>query len=185
MTRCLNNRSPNGWWIFGLEEKAKFFMLNCCGYFLSNFCKNLSYFLIPHLVTLLSIATKVTLSARRTRKLFKKQENQYEKSEQCDQIWRNFATLAKFWKALAILKGLFGIWQTFVPNLVNLYCNWAKFLWGKWPKYWKSNVVIWSHWGGEYNVQERYRMNYDIWPWLILIERLYEVEAQTTQTIFT
>ena len=37
---------------------------------------------------------------------------------QCDQIWRNFATLAN-------LKGLFG--QNVAPNLINFSCNWANF----------------------------------------------------------
>ena len=40
---------------------------------------------------------------------------------QRDQIWRNFATLAKFYQSLAILKGLFSIWQNCESTLAIFY----------------------------------------------------------------
>ena len=46
-------------------------------------------------------------------------------SRQCDQIWRNFATLAKFWKTFANFKGLLVFGQNFLPNLVKFTCNLA------------------------------------------------------------
>ena len=39
---------------------------------------------------------------------------------QCDQIWRNFATLAKFYKSLAIF------WR-FISYLANLFHYWIRF----------------------------------------------------------
>ena len=41
---------------------------------------------------------------------------------QCDQIWRNFATLAKFKNIWQLYKGLVSIWQTFEPTLENSVC---------------------------------------------------------------
>ena len=46
---------------------------------------------------------------------------------QCDQIWRNFATLAKTLKSWAIFEGLFTIWENFGQTLANLVCHWASF----------------------------------------------------------
>ena len=46
--------SPNAWWIFGLNWKAALFMLNYCGYYFGKYWKNLGYFLIQYLVTLLA-----------------------------------------------------------------------------------------------------------------------------------
>ena len=45
---------------------------------------------------------------------------------QCDQIWRNIATLAKSsnWQ---IYDGLFTIWQKFEPTLANFVHFWANF----------------------------------------------------------
>ena len=39
---------------------------------------------------------------------------------QCDQIWRNFATLAEFSKSLAIFEGLFRNRQNIDHALVNI-----------------------------------------------------------------
>ena len=59
---------------------------------------------------------------------------------QCDQTWRNFATLAKFrhfGKILKVfgqlLKALFTIWQNFEPTLANILCYWANLHPYKWP----------------------------------------------------
>ena len=40
---------------------------------------------------------------------------------QCDQIWRNFAILAKFWRTVAFAKGLCSIWQNYYL-LWQIYC---------------------------------------------------------------
>ena len=40
-----------------------------------------------------------------------------ERLEQCDQIWRKFATLAKVKKSLANVDGLFLIWPNAEPTL--------------------------------------------------------------------
>ena len=52
---------------------------------------------------------------------------------QCDQIWRNFATLAKSLKSWAILGDLFTIWQNFGPALASFVCHWANLRSFKWP----------------------------------------------------
>ena len=66
-------------------------------------------------------------------------------SNQCDQIWQNFITCVKFWKTLAILKGLFIICQLCEPNFVKFLVQLGNFSLLLMAKYWKSNVVIWSH----------------------------------------
>ena len=53
--------------------------------------------------------------------------------KQCDQIWRNFVTLAKIKKYLAIFKGLFGIWHSCEPTLGQFVLFWANFPCRKWP----------------------------------------------------
>ena len=55
-------------------------------------------------------------------------------TNQRDQIWRNFATLAKSSKFPAIFESSFGIWHTFKPILTNFVCLWADFHWCKWSK---------------------------------------------------
>ena len=57
---------------------------------------------------------------------------------QCDHIWRNFATYAKYYKSLAIAEALFEIWQTFIDVIVqvSISAN-AKMI--------KQNLAIWSH----------------------------------------
>ena len=39
--------------------------------------------------------------------------------KQCDQIWRNFATLAIFLSYWQFCEGLFRIWQSFEHTLAN------------------------------------------------------------------
>ena len=46
---------------------------------------------------------------------------------QSDQIWQNFATLATFWKSLAILKELLSILPNCEHMLSNVLCYWANF----------------------------------------------------------
>ena len=53
--------------------------------------------------------------------------------QQCDQIWRIFATLAKMSKSWAIFEGLFPILENFGPTLANLLHYWANFYCCKWP----------------------------------------------------
>ena len=52
---------------------------------------------------------------------------------QCDQIWQNFATLAKFKNIWQLYKGLICIWQTFKLTLENSVCFWANLCCCKWP----------------------------------------------------
>ena len=39
-----------------------------------------------------------------------------------------FRNFGNFWETLGILKGLFSIWQKFVPNLLIFLSNWANIL---------------------------------------------------------
>ena len=48
--------------------------------------------------------------------------------QKCDQIGRNFATLAKFQKSFAIFCTVFSIWQNIKPTLVDFLCFWANLL---------------------------------------------------------
>ena len=41
---------------------------------------------------------------------------------QCDQIWRNFGTLAKFKIIWQLYEGLISIWKMFDPTLENSVC---------------------------------------------------------------
>ena len=41
--------------------------------------------------------------------------------------------MAKFWNSLAILEGLFSIWQIIEHTWLALLCNWKKFHCCKWP----------------------------------------------------
>ena len=60
---------------------------------------------------------------------------------ECDQIWRNFASLANY---LTILKIFFNIWQNFEPSLKKIVLYWLNFMGCKWPNI-KKNLDIWSH----------------------------------------
>ena len=40
---------------------------------------------------------------------------------QCDQIWQNFVTLAKFYKSLANCRELINVWPNFKPTLAYFY----------------------------------------------------------------
>ena len=67
--------------------------------------------------------------------------DRYEgRRQQCDQIWRNFTTLAKVNESLANFYGLFPIWQNAYPTLANLWHYWANFQFCKWP-----NIDKWSN----------------------------------------
>ena len=48
-------------------------------------------------------------------------------NRQCDQIWRNFGSVAKSSKSWSIIGGLFTIWQNFEPTLANFVYFWANF----------------------------------------------------------
>ena len=62
---------------------------------------------------------------------------------QCDQIWRNFATLQKLTCIWQILDSLFLIWQNAEHTLANLWHYWASFHWCKWPNIEKqSNHLV-------------------------------------------
>ena len=50
---------------------------------------------------------------------------------QWDQIWRNFAILAKSSKSWIILWGF--VWEYVRPTLANFVCHWASFHRYKWP----------------------------------------------------
>ena len=65
-------------------------------------------------------------------------------SLQCEQIWQNFATLAKFWNTLANLKGLCYIFHHFVPNLL-ISDSIGKIYFAVIGQIRKSNVAIWLH----------------------------------------
>ena len=41
---------------------------------------------------------------------------------QCDQILRNFTTLAKLSNLRQVAEGLFSVWQNFGPTLATLFC---------------------------------------------------------------
>ena len=64
-----------------------------------------------------------------------------ERERECDQIWRNFATLAKLYKSLAYF--LFGkmlnlLWQ--ICDIIGLIFIVAH------GQILKNNIAIWSHW---------------------------------------
>ena len=41
------------------------------------------------------------------------------RADQCDQIWQNFATLAKFLSLWQVSEGLFNVWQNCEPHFGN------------------------------------------------------------------
>ena len=53
---------------------------------------------------------------------------------QCDQSWRNFATLTKVSIFVQYFEGLFGIWQNCETTLVNVLCVWVNIHCCKGPK---------------------------------------------------
>ena len=80
--------------------------------------------------------------------LFLEQRNRFlpRYYNQCDQIWRNFATLAKSSKSLAIFRGsiyyLAKFWAYF-----GLFCLLlVKFSFMSLDQMWKNNLAIWSQW---------------------------------------
>ena len=71
--------------------------------------------------------------------------------------------LQNFRKILAILLVLFSIWQNFVPNLINFVVRLGNFSLLLMAKYWKNNVVIWSHWMErvQHSSQGHYNLDWD------------------------
>ena len=63
---------------------------------------------------------------------------------QGDQIWQNFATLAKLYKSLANFLQFFLIWQNVKPTLANLVHHWAIFIVAN-GQILKNNLTVWSH----------------------------------------
>ena len=99
--------------------------------------------------------------------------------EQCDQIWRNFATLAKSSKSLAIFGGLIWYLEIFWTYLGQLLCNWTNEHCCKRPNIEINSISIWSHWSRAIFYQEltsfgvkgsvtRWlpRLFFNIWPFL-------------------
>ena len=63
---------------------------------------------------------------------------------QCDQIWRNFATLAKFSKSLAMFEDF-----SILDKMFNILCQ---LVYAIWPNFivadgqiFENNLAIWSH----------------------------------------
>ena len=101
--------SSNAKWIFGLKWKATLFMLNYCSYFLGNFWKKLGYFLIQHLVTLV------------TRNLIKTRLVHFSTNVKIKlHSWRKNA---RVWKALKCTR-----WKQIK---IGLFRN--NFCWYQWP----------------------------------------------------
>ena len=65
----------------------------------------------------------------------------YVINNQCDQIWRNFATLQNLQSLGRIFEGLFTIWQNFKPTLAN-FGHIVSDIDGQMMK---NNLAIWSH----------------------------------------
>ena len=65
---------------------------------------------------------------------------------QCDQIWRNSTTLGNILKCLAIDLRIIWFWAKFSTHFGTMGMLLAKFSLLKMAKYWKHNLVIWSHW---------------------------------------
>ena len=67
-------------------------------------------------------------------------------SNQGDQIWRYSTTLANDYKSLAIYLRLIWFWAKFSTHFGTIYLILGAFSLLKMAKYWKHNLVIWSHW---------------------------------------
>ena len=65
----------------------------------------------------------------------------YVINNQCDQIWRNFATLQNLQSLGRIFEGLFTIWQNFKPILANF----GQIFIDIDGQMMKNNLAIWSH----------------------------------------
>ena len=77
--------------------------------------------------------------------VLKRGEWQEWSEEQCDQIWHNFAALAKLEKVFGIFQGLFPIWQNLKASLAKeLSIGQIFFVVG--GQIFKSYLAIWSHW---------------------------------------
>ena len=68
--------------------------------------------------------------------------------KQRDQIWRNFATLAKLCKSLGNFSKLNLVLEKNQQSLVKLVCFWANLHCCKWPNI-ENNLAIWSHWSDQ------------------------------------
>ena len=64
---------------------------------------------------------------------------------QCDQIWRNFATLAKCYNYFAILLGLVSFWQHTEPTFGYIYDKYWPNFHGYKSQILKNDLAIWSH----------------------------------------
>ena len=73
-------------------------------------------------------------SAKNIVKIFKMHCSIEGNGRQCDQIWRNFATVSKLGKSLVIFEGLFTKVETYFGKKYAF-----------WPNL-KPNLAIWSHW---------------------------------------
>ena len=63
---------------------------------------------------------------------------------QCDQIWRNFAILAKSSRSSTICEALFTIWEYLGPTLSIFYAIGHVFIDIN-DQMLKKNLAIWSH----------------------------------------
>ena len=71
--------------------------------------------------------------------------NEKEARDQCDQIWRNYATLAKKSAIVTKFGGSFSIWHIVQQTLANFLWYWANLHCCKWPRI-KNCLAIWTHW---------------------------------------
>ena len=60
--------------------------------------------------------------------LFTRNDRLSNSFNQCDQVWRNFATLAKIKSLWPFFEGLFNIWKNCEPNLATFYAIGQKFI---------------------------------------------------------
>ena len=66
--------------------------------------------------------------------------------KQCDRNWQNSTTLANIWKFLEIYLRFIWFWGKFPTHFCTICMLLGKFSLLKMAKYWKHNLVIWSHW---------------------------------------
>ena len=84
---------------------------------------------------------------------------------QSDQIWRNFTTLAKFYKPLANFWRFISFLAKWWDYFGNLWYCWANFYYRKWPNIEKTIWPIWSHWLAPASKEEfwwRFKTGFDI-----------------------
>ena len=66
-------------------------------------------------------------------------------TNQCNQIWRNFATLAKLSKAVVYSMGVYFVLGKNLNLIGQMFMILDKFSLLLLAQYWKDNLVIWSH----------------------------------------